>query len=139
MLTNGTKLSFKKKGATAYVESKDLKSLPDIYGDPEMVENSRLNVKYKQFEIGVGEAGDLEFGFAWENSSATSDYRILKAHADARDVMDFKLEFPDGTAFQFDAQISLKITSSGELNTPVGFTMKCGLQSDIVETPSNGS
>lgn len=132
MLANNTKLAYKVDTAQDYTELKDLKEIPDLGGDPEMVENSRINAKYKQYEIGVGDAGDLVYLFAFDNSTTDSDYRKLSALADTEDVVQFEQTYPDGTTATFSGQISLKIISAGGLNTVVDFEMTVALQSDIV-------
>lgn len=134
MLVNGITLEFAPPGeAPTFTLLKDLKEVPDIGGDPEMVENSRLNAKYKQYEIGVGDAGDMVYKFVFANTAA-SDYRKLRPLADAGSLVKFKHNLPDGTIFAFDALISLKVISAGGLNTPIAFDMSCALQSDIVIT-----
>ena len=46
--------------------------------EPEKVDNTCLSDKVKQYEYGIGDPGDLEFKFKYENSSATSPYRVLR-------------------------------------------------------------
>lgn len=139
MLTNGITL---KVGTSkeSLVLLNDLKEVPDIGGDPELVENTRLNAKYKQYEVGVGDAGDLVYKFVYDNSSASSDYRVLRGYADAGNPVFFQQAFPDGTLIDFEATIALKIISAGGINTPVEFDVTCGLASDLeITNPSEGA
>lgn len=138
MLANGIKLGFKKKGAepAEYTDLPGLKEVPEMGNEPEKVENTCLSDKVKQYEYGIGDAGDLEFKFKYENSSATSPYRVLRAAADAKEVLSFQETFPDKTTFTWDAQVSVKLGGGG-VNSAIEFTLKMALQSEItVADPS---
>ena len=75
MLANGAKLGYKKKGASGdYTDLTGLKEIPELGEDPEKVENSGLADKVKQYEYGIGDAGDLTYKFKYENTSETSPY-----------------------------------------------------------------
>ncbi len=79
MLTNASKLGYKAKSANeSYTDLPGLKELPDWGGDPEKVENTCLSDTHKQYEIGIGDLGDVKYKFKYENGAATSAYRILQ-------------------------------------------------------------
>ena len=132
MLANGTKLSYKASGDT-YTELKGLKKIPDMGNEPEKVENTCLSDTVKQYEFGIGDYGDLEYTFKYENKEETSSYRVLRKLADAGTKVGFKQEYPDGTTFTFDAQCSVKL-GGGDVNGVIEFTLKLALQSDITVT-----
>lgn len=131
MLSNGTTLGYKAGEGSTYTILKDLKEIPDIGVDPEMIENTRLGAKIKTFEPGIGEAGDLVFKFVYENATADSEYRVMRALAEAGDTVDYQMTYPDGFAVEFSAIPSIKLISAGGLNTPVEWDMTCALQSDF--------
>ncbi len=131
MLANGITLSYKAtSGAATYTKLAGLKSVPDMGQDPEKVENTCLEDNTKQYEFGIGDYGDLEYKFKYENKSATSPYRVLRALADAKTVVPFEQAYPDGTKFTFDAQCNVKL-SGGEVNGVIEFTLQLALQSEI--------
>lgn len=131
MLANGAKLSYKTNDqATEYTDLEGLKTIPDMGNEPEKVENTCLTDTTKQYEFGIGDYGDLEFSFKYENKSTTSSYRILRNFADNKTVVPFKLTYPDGTAFIFKAQCSVKL-GGGKVNEVIEFTSKLALQSNI--------
>lgn len=132
MLANGIKLGYKKKGAepATYTDLPGLKEVPEMGDEPEKVDNTCLSDKVKQYEYGIGDPGDLEFKFKYENSSATSPYRVLRAAAESKEVLSFEETFPDGTKFNWDAQVSVKLGGGG-VNGVIDFTLKMALQSDI--------
>ena len=98
--------------------------------EPEKVENTCLSDKVKQYEYGIGDAGDLEFKFRYENSSETSPYRVLMKAQDDNEILSFEETLPDGTKFHWDAQVSVKLGGGG-VNGAIDFTLKMALQSEI--------
>ena len=136
MLANGIKLSY--KNTTTYVELTGLKEVPDMGMEPEKVENTTLSDTVKKYEFGIGDYGDLEFTFKYENKTATSPYRVLRGFADAKKVTEFKEEFPDGTTFEWSAIPNVKIGGGG-VNSPVDFVLSMALQSDIKVTDPTGA
>ena len=132
MLANGTKLGYKKKSGepSTYTDLAGLKEIPEMGTEPEKVENTCLSDKTKQYEYGIGDAGDLEFKFRYENSSETSPYRVLMKAQDDNEILSFEETLPDGTKFHWDAQVSVKLGGGG-VNGAIDFTLKMALQSEI--------
>lgn len=133
MLANGTKLEYKEKSGSSYTKLDGLKEVPEIGDEPEKVENTCLSDSVKKYEYGIGDPGELEFKFKYENSSTTCSYRILRKAAEAKKVLSFKETLPDGTSFEWDAQVSIKLGSGG-VNGVIEFTCKMALQSEITVT-----
>lgn len=131
MLANGITLGYKTSGGgSSYSVLNDLKEVPELGADPEKVDNTRLKDQVKHYELGIGDPGDLAYKFAFENSGATSDYRVLRAFADSKETVSFEQTLPDGTKYHFDAQCSVKLGGGG-VNAAMEFTLTLGLQSDI--------
>lgn len=130
MLANGIKLGYKKSGGPSYTDLPGLKEVPEMGSEPEKVENTCLSDTVKKYEYGIGDPGDLEFKFKYDNSSATSPYRVLREAAEAKEVLSFEETFPDGTKFNWDAQVSVKVGGGG-VNAVMEFTVKMALQSEI--------
>ncbi|MFX3803921.1 phage tail protein, partial [Streptococcus suis] len=78
--------------------------------------------------FGIGDAGELEYKFKYENSITTSSYRTLRKLADAKAVRHFEQEYTDGTKVHFSAQIAVKLVGGG-VNSAIEFTLKLALQS----------
>lgn len=138
MLANGIKLGYKEKGGSTYTNLTGLKEVPEIGIEPEKVENTCLSDTVKQYENGIGDAGDLEFKFKYENSSATSPYRILRKAQEDGKTLSFQETLPDGTIFIWDAQPSVKLGGGG-VNGAIDFTLKMALQSEITITDPTAS
>lgn len=138
MLANGIKLSYKSGTGSTYTELQGLKEVPEIGSDPEKVENTCLSDTVKQYEYGIGDPGDLEFKFKYDNSSATSSYRVLRNLADAKTKTGFKLEYPDKTTFTWDAQVNVKL-GGGSVNGALEFTLAMALQSAITVADPSGA
>ncbi|WP_346888340.1 phage tail tube protein [Clostridium sp. UBA1056] len=132
MLANGITLSYKTTGNT-YIKLAGLKEVPEMGNDPEKVENTTLEDTTKQYEYGIGDYGDLAYKFKYVNNAADSPYRVLRALADNKTVVDFEQAYPDGTKFVFKAQCSVKLGGGG-VNSAMDFTLSLALQSGIAVT-----
>lgn len=134
MLANGAKLGYKKKGASGdYTDLTGLKEIPELGEDPEKVENSGLADKVKQYEYGIGDAGDLTYKFKYENTSEASPYRVMRKAAATKEVLSFCETLPDNTKYEYDAQVSVK-RSGGGVNGVMEFDLNMALQSEITTT-----
>ena len=79
MLANGATLGYKKKGSSEdYTILTGIKEIPELGDDPEKVENTGLADKVKQYEYGIGDAGDITYKFKYEKSSENSPYRVMR-------------------------------------------------------------
>ena len=133
MLANGITLSYKKSGTDEFTMLTGLKEVPELGNEPEKVENTCLSDKVKQYEFGIGDPGDLEYKFKYENKSATSPYRVMVEAEAAKEVLSFKETLPDGTIYSYDAMVAVKL-GNGAVNGVLDFTLKMALQSDMVIT-----
>ena len=131
MLANGATLMYKKKGATGeYTDLPGLKEIPDCGVEPEKVENTCLTDKNKQYENGIGDLGEMKYKFKYDNTSANSPYRVLRAAQDAGEVLSFKETMNDGTITSYDAQVSVKRTGGG-VNGVIEIEVTMAVQSDL--------
>ena len=136
MLANGITLSFSEtKGS--YTKLAGLKEVPELGIEPEKVENTTLADKVKKYEFGVGDAGELEYKFAYDNTSATAPYRVLRKAADDKKKLFFEQAYPDGTKVNFEGQVSVKLGGGG-VNSVIEFTLKIALQSELAFTDGLG-
>lgn len=134
MLANGITLGYKKKDASGdYANLSGLKEVPEIGEEPEKVENTDLSDKVKKYEYGIGDAGDLTYLFKYENSSETSPYRVMRKAAADKEVLSFCETLPDGTKYEYDAQVSVKRTGGG-VNGVIEFNLNMAVQSEIKVT-----
>lgn len=134
MLANGITLGYKKKDASGdYTNLSGLKEVPEIGEEPEKVENSDLSDKVKKYEYGIGDAGDLTYLFKYENSSETSPYRVMRKAAADKEVLSFCETLPDGTKYEYDAQVFVKRTGGG-VNGVIEFNLNMAVQSEIKVT-----
>lgn len=136
MLANGITLSFSEtKGS--YTKLAGLKEVPELGIEPEKVENTTLADKVKKYEFGIGDAGELEYKFAYDNTSTTSPYRLLRKAADDKKKLFFEQAYPDGTKVNFEGQVSVKLGGGG-VNSVIEFTLKIALQSELAFTDGLG-
>lgn len=134
ILTKGIKFSVAEYSGTtlgSYSEVANLQEIPSLGGAPEKVDVTTLADDSFHYINGLKDYGDLEFTFLYDNSSATSNYRVLKDLEG--DVVSVKIELPDTTAFVFDAQLAVSLNEAG-VNAALTFTVSAALQSDITVT-----
>ena len=131
VLSKGIKFSYKK--AQAFVEVPDLQEVPELGGSPEKVEITTLADSAKRYINGIKDFGDLSFKFLYDNSGAESSYRIMSGLEAAGKATEFQIELPDGTSFEFSANVSTKIDGAG-VNAPLTFSAELSLNSDMVIT-----
>ncbi|NSJ52246.1 phage tail protein [Enterocloster aldensis] len=133
MLANGAKLGYKKSGGSTYTDLPGLKEIPEMGINPEKVENTCLTDKNKQYENGIGDAGDITYKFKYDNSKADCPYRVMRAAQDSGEVLSFQETLVDGTTTEFEGQVSVKRTGGG-VNGVIEFNLAISLQSDLTVT-----
>lgn len=127
MLANGITLGYKTTGGS-YTILEGLKEVPELGEEPEKVENTCLSDTVKQYEYGIGDAGDLSYKFKYVNNSENSPFRVLRKLAANKTAADFEQTYPDGTKVTFKAQCSVKL-GGGSVNSAMEFTLNLALQS----------
>ena len=134
MLANGATLGYKEKGAVGdFTDLPGLKEIPDCGVEAEKVENTCLTDKNKQYENGIGDLGEMTYKFKFDNTSATSPYRVLRKAQEDGKVLTFQEKMKDGTTTEFDAQVSVKRTGGG-VNGVIDCDVTMSVQSDLTVT-----
>lgn len=137
MLANGITLGFNETSTESYTNLTGLKEVPELGIEPEKVENTTLADTVKQYELGIGDAGELELKFSYKNDKPTDSYRVLRKLADAKKKANFEMTYPDTTKVKFAGQVAVKLGGGG-VNGVIEFTLKVALQSDLVFTDPIG-
>lgn len=137
LLSKDITLSYKTTGDT-YTKISDLQECPELGGTAEKVEVTTLEDGNKRYINGVKDFGDLEFKFLYDNSGAKSNYRIVRGLEEAGDFVDWKVTFPDGTAFTFSGEVATRIEAA-EVNAALTFIAAITLNSDITVTNPTGA
>lgn len=117
--------------ASGWVQVTDLQEIPDLGGTPDNVEVTTLDDASRRYIAGLKDYGDLSFTFLYDNSSAASNYRVLKGFEGA--VKWYQIELPDGTKFSFKAEVTTIVAGAG-VNAALTFTANLALNSDITVT-----
>ena len=127
---NETKLSIRRDGESSFAEIPHLMEVPELGGTPEKIDVTTLADKTKRYIPGIKDYGDLVFKFLYDNTEASSNFRVLKELDDSVSTASFRLEYPDGTSHQFDAVPSVK-KDAAAINGALTFSATMMLQSDI--------
>lgn len=144
LLSVDTTLSYKKAGESDFTELDLLMEVPELGGDPEKVDVTTLKDKVRKNIPGVIDLGDLVFKFLYDNSTATSNYRVLRKLQDEKAMATFKVDYPDGAGHEFDAYVAVKMDAA-PVNNALTFTATMLLQSEIgvtdppAEDPGGGT
>lgn len=133
MLANGATLGFKKKGGESYTDLPGLKEIPDVGVEPEKVDNTVLTDLHKKNEAGIGELPDMVYKFKYDNTEASSPYRVMRKAQEDGELLSFQETLMDGTTTEYDAQVGVKRTGGG-VNGVIEFELTMFVQSDIVIT-----
>lgn len=131
ILSKDITLSYKKD--SSYVLIPNLQEVPELGGTAEKVDVTTLADGNYKYINGIKDFGDLAFKFLYDNSGETSNYRIVRGLEESGKVVDWKVEFPDGTGFEFSGEVSTA-TDSQSVNSAITFTANITLNSDIVVT-----
>ena len=128
ILSKGITLSYKKNAD--YVVIPDLQEVPDVGGPADKVDVTTLADGNYRYINGIKDFGDLAFKFLYDNAGETSNYRICRGLEEAEQVVDWKMDFPDGTSFAFKGEPSTTIDGQS-VNSAITFTLNITLNSEI--------
>ena len=132
LLSKGIKFEYSANG-TSYTEITNLQEIPSLGGTPDKVDVTCLADGNKKYINGLVDYGDLAFKFLYDNSSETSNYRVLKS---LTGINHFKITFPDNTTFEFTGECSCSLDAAS-VNAALTFTANIALNSEIeVTNPS---
>lgn len=123
-------LKYKEGSMTDYVVIPGLQEIPEMGGSRDKVEVTTLSDKAKRSIFGIKDYGDLGFKFLYDNSTADSNYRVLRKLGEADKLASYQIEYPDGTTASFDAFVSVKLDSV-KVNGALTFTATMMVQTDI--------
>lgn len=119
MLANGITLGHSATAAGTYTKLANLKTVPDIGENKERVENSGLDATNREYEFGIGDTGELQYTFKFENTGTSGTFRKLRGMTG---LQYFEQTWPDGTKCQFPAYTSTTV-SGGGVNSVVEITL----------------
>lgn len=133
ILSKGITLSYKSVGSEDYTLIPNLQEVPELGGSAEKVDVTTLADGNYKYINGIKDFGDLAFKFLYDNSGETSNYRVCRGLEEDGIVIDWQVEFPDGTTFEFAGEASTAIDSAS-VNSALTFTLNITLNSDITVT-----
>ena len=119
--------------ATVATPIANVQEVPDLGGSVDKVEVTTLADGSKKYIAGIKEYGDLEFTLLYDNTDASSNYRVLKGFEDLEVADTFQVVLPDETTFDFTASVSTTIAGA-KVGDALTFTASFTLNSDIVVT-----
>ena len=133
ILSKGITLGYKEGTGSTYTVIENLQECPELGGAAEKVDVTTLADGNMKYINGIKDFGDLDFKFLYDNSGATSNYRVVRGLEDGGKVVDWQVTFPDGTTFDFSGEVTTAIEGAA-VNAALTFTAKITLNSDIEVT-----
>ncbi len=134
MVSKDTMLTYKKKGDEGEpVIATGLMDVPSMGGEVNMIDVTTLADSYIQYTPGLKDVGDLAMVFLYENKSPDSPFRVFTQAGKDEEVLEFTLELPDGTKFEYDGIPTVTLDDI-TTNDRITFTCRVALQSDITIT-----
>ena len=131
LLTKGITLGYKKGSSeSTYTLIANLQAAPALGGTPERVDVTTLEDANRKYIQGVKEYEELAFTFLYDNTTETSNYRVVRGLEEEGGVVDWEVTFPDTTKFHFSGEVATSINEA-EVNAAITFTANITLNSDI--------
>lgn len=130
ILSKGIKFSYAPTAEGTFTEVTNLQEIPSLGGTPDKIETTCLADANKTYINGLIDYGDLAFKFLYDNTGATSNYRVLKGLTGTNF---YKITFPDGTTFAFSGECTCSMDSAA-VNAALTFTANIALSSAITVT-----
>ena len=131
LLTKDITLSYKKNSSYEVLDG--LQEVPSLGGTPDKVEVTTLADASRRYIKGIKDYGDLTFKFLYQNDTETSNFRVLRGLEESGKIVEWKVEFPDGTGFAFSGECTVA-PSDGAVNAAITFNLTISLNSDIAVT-----
>lgn len=131
LLTKDITLSYKKDSSYEVLDG--LQEVPSLGGTPDKVEVTTLSDGSRRYIKGIKDYGDLTFKFLYQNDTTTSNFRVLRGLEESGKIVEWKVDFPDGTGFAFSGECTVA-PSDGAVNAAITFNLTISLNSDIVVT-----
>lgn len=131
LLTKDITLSYKKNSTYEVLDG--LQEVPSLGGTPDKVEVTTLADASRRYIKGIKDYGDLTFKFLYQNDTETSNFRVLRGLEESGKIVEWKVDFPDGTGFAFSGECTVA-PSDGAVNGAITFNLTISLNSDITVT-----
>lgn len=112
-MAEGTRQGLASVGLEVQINSVSMNyvtEIGDIGGSPSTLDATCMKDTMKKNVPGVQDTKDFEITYLFDNTSADSDFRKLKALQTAGGIVPVSVEFPDGTTFDTTGYVSTYVT-----------------------------
>ena len=135
LLTKDITLSYKKNSSYEVLDG--LQEVPSLGGTPDKVEVTTLSDASRRQIKGIKDYRDLTFKFLYQNDTETSNFRVLRGLEESGKIVEWKVNFPDGTGFEFSGECTVA-PSDGAVNAAITLNLTISTNSDIAVTNTAG-
>ena len=134
MLTNKTKVYYKKSTGGDFIEIKGIQEIPEFTQEKERIEVTCLTDSVKRYENGIGDSPEFSFVIRTDVQEDFAQFKVFDEASASDEVLDIKIEYPNKIlTLQFPAQISISLGGGG-VNTLITYTLNCTLVGEIDKT-----
>ena len=125
VISRDIKLSYKKKGAEGdFNPLEDLYEIPELGGDTDKIEVTKLSSRAHEYINGIKNYGDsVAFKFYYEKTQFTTLNGLTEE-------CDWKVELPDATAYTFSGTPSVKLDGA-TYNVALTYTLNIAPTSEM--------
>lgn len=120
LVSMGSKLYHKASSSGTYAQVPDVRQFPSFLGEADRVDTTCIEDTMKTSAPGQQDPGDMAFKFAYTGNGSGSNWAILDSYKSAAGY--FKVEFPDGSGFEWQAKVALSMDEVGDGNSALEFT-----------------
>ncbi|WP_429976661.1 phage tail tube protein [Enterococcus sp. AZ051] len=118
LLSKDTSLAYKRGNASSFTVVGGLQSTPELGSDPSQVDVTTLADAKMKYIKGLEDSDTLEFALLYDPQI----YDTLDGLAKSGDTIDWQVKFPDGSAFDFKGEASVKM-GGAEVNGALTCTL----------------
>lgn len=101
----------------------------EIFGEPNLLETTNMKATEQTFIPGVKTRNAWEVTCNYDNSTADSDFRKMKALETAGNAVPVVVTFPDKTTFTSSGRVSVRISAVG-VNAVLSMIVSVALEAD---------
>lgn len=137
LVSMGSKLYHKASESGTYAQITDVRQFPAFLGEADRVDTTCIEDKIKTSAPGQQDPGDMAFKLAYTGTGAGTNWKILRDYQTNDTLAYYKVEFPDGSGFEWQAKVAVSMDEVGDGNSALEFTATMYPEGDItvINTP----
>lgn len=137
LVSMGSKLYHKASSTGTYAQITDVRQFPAFLGEADRVDTTCIEDRIKTSAPGQQDPGDMAFVLAYTGNGEGTNWKTLRDYQTADTAAYFKVEFPDGSGFEWQAKVALSMNEVGDGNSALEFTATMYPEGEITVVASS--